>query len=173
MNNVFDFFDEDFAKESEEVRQRKKNNKEQYIRFRKLGVEGLQNIRPVWAIGELIDQNTMVWPKPNNDYAHIKVKTNRLIELLDFGELNPEILFSDDKASDIRYVTTLDRWEWCLAVDPPEIGVEKNNGKLNLKISDGRHRAILAYHLGEDCIPIYIHKSDMGDIRRLVEICQE
>ncbi|WP_339869371.1 hypothetical protein [uncultured Algoriphagus sp.] len=171
MTEDFDLFDKDFENESKEQKEREKHQEKQYEKFKGLGVEGIQNINPVWATGKFMDQNMMNRLEPNGSYAHIQVSTIGLIEEVDFGELNPKILFSGDMASDMRFVTTLDRWEGGLPVDPPELGIDINNGKINFKVSDGRHRAILAFHLGEDCIPVYVHKSNIEHIKILVKTC--
>ena len=169
----FDSFDEDFKEESDEQRRLQKHRSKQYKKFKALGVEGIQNIRPVWATGELIDQNMMNRPDSDNNYEHIKVKTKSLIERIDFDNLDSNILFSGDKASNMRYVTTLDLWEQGKPVDPPDLRIDNVNGKLNLKLSDGRHRAILSFLLAEDCTTVCIHKNVKRLIGDLVEICQE
>ncbi|HAZ24717.1 MAG TPA: hypothetical protein DEQ87_13710 [Algoriphagus sp.] len=171
MCEDLEFFGHDFEIESEKQKQRRLHLDRQYEKYSRLGIKGIKGITPIWATDDLIFQNMMNSPSPWNNLIHVKVSTNDLVKLIDFGELNPSTLFSNDRASNMRFVTTLDLWEKAQPVDPPTVSPENVNGEFRIGISDGRHRTILAYHIGADCIPICFNKYHEKTILALVRQC--
>jgi hypothetical protein len=100
------------------------------------------------------------------------VELNKLIELADFGEmmykkLNPKKLFTGIYERDFRVVKILDHWSKGGYIDPPEICL---NHLQKISFGDGRHRTIVAFHLGEKYIPVMVHLSLVDKISKMVEL---
>jgi hypothetical protein len=144
-----------------------------YKRLRTFNESDLKKIKPIWATGPLLNFNMMNRPDKHNKRKHVYVKIIDLIEKVDFGELNPTILFTGKAHSISRYITTLDRWENGLSVDPPDLQIFFNSGRKQLKIADGRHRTILSFHVGALCIPVCVNRFDIEYLSDMVELCDE
>lgn len=119
--------------------------------------EQLKLIRPKWAFGADIDhmQDGSLHPLFGN-YTIFLVDVNELISKVDFISLNPSHLFSGDEASDSRVAKIIDDWTNGRFIDPPTLSTHTDG---TLSLSDGRHRSIVAYHIGVKTIPVAIHNT--------------
>lgn len=146
--------------------------KKQKRRYMSMELEELKKIKPIWATGELLEHNSLNRPDDQNNFEHVNVETKTLIEEVRFDNLDPKILFScksASSASNMSFVTTLYRWEKGQAVDPPTL--EFNTGGCFFEFKDGNHRAILAHHLEEFCIPVAINKNSMQFMHGKIKFC--
>jgi len=146
--------------------------KKQKKRYMSMELVDLKKIRPIWATGELLEYNSQNRPDDQNNFEHVNVETRTLIQEVRFSDLDPEILFScnsGNHASHMSFVTTLYSWEKGQAVAPPTLSFNKEGGFF--EIVDGNHRAILAYHLVEFCIPVAINKNSMQFMHGKIKFC--
>lgn len=129
-----------------------------------MGKKELSKINACWATGkDLAKLNNPVLSK-GRDYNIIGVNLQKLIAQAQFCELNIEKLITDD-INDFRYVDILERWERGQVVDPPTLYIDESD----FFFSDGRHRTIAAYHIGEIVIPIAVHKNyKREDFRKIL-----
>ncbi|MDN3689663.1 hypothetical protein [Cyclobacterium jeungdonense] len=144
----------------------RENQKERYMTMK---LEDLKKIKPLWATDELMHHNIGNPPGDLDNLEHISINTIQLIEAVNFQELNPKNLFSTKQSSNMSFVTTLIRWENGQPVDPPTLCYNKE--KEYLEFTDGRHRAILAHHLGQACIPVAIHRYSKQFLIERVKLC--
>ncbi|KEZ94467.1 hypothetical protein IL45_00880 [Nonlabens ulvanivorans] len=127
-----------------------------YNKVKKMTEEDLMKISPKWAVGKNYTKCSEPKFLPDSDYTIIELNLSKLIESTDFIELNPYELITDD-INDFRFVYIIERWDNGLFIDPPTIYLTNNDEKV--RITDGRHRTIAAYHTGAELIPVAIHKS--------------
>ncbi|MCF6276713.1 MAG: hypothetical protein L3J07_02570 [Candidatus Magasanikbacteria bacterium] len=106
------------------------------------------------------------------DYSIYLVNTKELINKADFGEmghtkLKPDILFNGIDERDFRIAKLLEHWGDGGFIDPPEIFI---NNLPNISFNDGRHRTIVAFHLGEKEIPVIIHNTLIEKISSITKL---
>jgi hypothetical protein len=135
-------------------------------KYLQLPDEKLKNIDAFWAVEERLESlfDLSIHPKWGNN-IFIAVSPKKLIENLYVLGISTNKLFNND-VLDFRYVTTLERWEKGLPVDPPTVYFDSSIQKC--KISDGRHRLVLSFFIGKETIPISIHKGDKDGIAGLL-----
>lgn len=131
--------------------------------FRFMQIEELKNIKPCWITENTKDKAQFI---DFNLYKIINISPDKLLQHTFSIGLPTEEIFNDD-ASDMRYVTTLERWQKNEPVDPPTVCV-KDAVKRTLSISDGRHRTVLANYLSQDEIPIAVYKSELETIKMIL-----
>jgi hypothetical protein len=94
----------------------------------------------------------------------IEVNPNMLIQkCYDLG-MPSEKPFNND-ARDIWFAKNLEKWEKGIAVNPPDV---ERYGDDQVVITDGKHRAILAYYLGQETMPIEVPTADAEQIREML-----
>lgn len=130
-------------------------------------------IKARWACGENIKHLFSISTSSLQDYSIFFVKIRDLINGIDFGEmkgiaLNPKVLFNGVDERDWRIAKILNHWEKCEYIDPPEICMDCYSQ--NIDFSDGRHRTIAAFHLGEEKIPVIIHYTLFKNISSILEL---
>jgi len=137
-------------------------NEERIERIKKylaMSHEQLCEIKDVWAIGEHIDKLRDVTLSPEwQEYDFVHLSPKAIIKKAYFLDLPTDKLFNND-ILDFRYVTTLERWEKGLPVDPPTVSV--NHERKDISVSDGRHRLVLSYILNKNSIPVAVLKEDI------------
>jgi len=123
-------------------------------RFLNLSFTELQKIDDFWAVGDIVEQleNPNLHPEVGK-YVFMSISPQAVIDVAELLGLPVGTLFNDD-VSDFRFVTTLERWERGLPVDPPTVSIGSKPGTLS--ISDGRHRLILANFINKKSIPIAV-----------------
>ena len=132
-------------------------------KFRHIPIEELKKIKPIWAVNE---NKAEAWFVFLERYVVEYISPRILIENANMLDLSTAKLFNND-INDFRYVTTLERWQSNLSVDPPRINID-NNLEKPIEFGDGRHRAILGYILEAQSIPVLIHKSQIDDYKMFV-----
>lgn len=131
----------------------------------------IQKIKARWACGAY--KKHAFYPiRKSEGYKIYYVELKGLIKLADFGEmiykkLNPKKLFNGIYERDFRIVKVLDQWSKKGFIDPPELCLT-HLGKLSF--NDGRHRTIVAFHVGEERIPVVVHSSLVDKISRLISL---
>jgi hypothetical protein len=135
--------------------------------YKKKSLSQLQSIIPRWAVGDNADKlmNKELHPIAE-EYFVFLVDTKELIEICEFNEVNPHILFTGEMINDGRIATILYHWESYQFVDPPKVEICDRH-KSRICFSDGRHRSKTNYLLGIKQMPIAIHKTEL----RISENC--
>lgn len=138
-------------------------------KYEALSKEELCCIKPVWALTieemEFPQHHPEMFKRFPDDlyeYCFLEANTEILISKsnLRYSELDKDNLFDKRWHHEYRYITTLERWQQGLPVDPPLCDYNKE-----LKISDGRHRIVLCYYLGINTIPISVRAGNVDLIR--------
>ena len=132
------------------------DEQDRYNRVKEMTKDDLRKISPKWAVGKNYIKCSEPKFLPDSDYTIIELNLSKLIASTNFIELNPNELITDD-INDFRFVDIIERWDNDLFIDPPTIYLTNNDEKV--RITDGRHRTIAAYHTGAEFIPVAIHKS--------------
>jgi len=137
-------------------------------RFLNMPVDELIKIKDCWAIGSKVDQllDNNLHPD-NGEYIFLLAPPRRVIHFTDLLDLPTKCIFNND-VSDFRFITTLERWEKDLPVDPAIIYLDGLAQKL--KISDGRHRLVLSAFMNKNPIPIAVLISQVKRISDLLNI---
>ena len=132
--------------------------------------EQLKSIIPLWAYWENIGHllNSTLNPK-NEEHQIFLVDTKKLINILEFNEVNASVLFTGQMLNDGRVATILYRWDNIKFIDPPSVGL-LNRYKRKLCLSDGRHRTKTTYLLGHSQMPIAIHQTEIDDIGNMIQL---
>jgi len=73
-----------------------------------------------------------------------------LLQIVELEGLKINVIFENDVSSNKRIMNTLWRWEFGLAVNPPELIHSEG------PFWDGRHRVLAAYYLNAKSIPVVI-----------------
>lgn len=123
----------------------------------------LAEIKPKW----LSEKGT-----GNRDFGSYKifyVRTIDIVHRVNFLGLNPKALDLSDESNKDSYLHIINSWKNGRFIDNPTLTLTQNE----LRFSDGRHRTILAYHLGETALPVLIHETMIDDINRKVEIFEQ
>lgn len=123
-----------------------------------------------------------IWTKSNKDLRNRSLLTSEgysvfvadLEELLlkaDFGDmgntkLRTDVLFAGVDERDYRIANVLKSWEERTRIDPPAIFADN----LSIYFDDGRHRTIVAFHLGEKEIPVMVHSTSYLKVSRLITL---
>jgi hypothetical protein len=131
--------------------------------FRYMDREELTKIVPVW-----ISENSKEYSEgiDFDRYCIIDVNVKHLLKSVELIGLPTDEIFTDD-INDLRYVTTLERWQNNKPVDPPTINISDTN-KNKLTISDGRHRTVLTNCLKQKNIPILVNKNSKDSILKII-----
>ena len=140
-------------------------SKEESVRLKKflrLPMEDLKKIKPVWVVEE--NKSEAYFPFDEYEIEYISPKL--LVDNANMLNLPTDKLFNND-IDDFRYITTLERWQEKRSVDPPRISIDNSLEKA-IEFGDGRHRAILAYILEEQSIPILVHRSQIDEYKLFV-----
>lgn len=129
--------------------------------------QDIHNIRAKWACGKHMKYSRIY--KHPTCYKLFYVEMRVLLELADFEEVGnapvePLKLFKDIPERDFRVAKVLDHWSKGEYIDPPEVYVHFSK----LVFSDGCHRTVAAFHIGEDVIPIYIHVSNVNSVLKRI-----
>ncbi|EGJ99804.1 hypothetical protein [Dysgonomonas gadei] len=154
------FFTEDEDLEKGELILRRKYNT--------LSKDELSLIKPIWALRLEEMQSPhhpdlfKKFPEQFHEYCFLKAKVETLLldSDLRYSELDANNIFDNRWHHEYRYITTLERWQQGLPVDPPLCDYNKE-----LKVSDGRHRIVLCYYLGINTIPISVRAEKVDLIR--------
>lgn len=122
--------------------------------YRKMDSFELSKIKVKWAIRE----NSKYMRGDFEDYSFFIVNLYELIAKVNFGEMDfcrmdPNKLFTESINSNYRIARCLDHWRNSKYIDPPRISLDSLD---SVSISDGRHRTITAFQLGEKEIPVAI-----------------
>lgn len=136
--------------------------------YRKMNSCELNMIKAKWAVG---DKRSKMFNDPEG-YSIFLVNIEELISKVDFGEMgfekmNPSKLFTNVDISDFRIAKILEHWRNGGYVDPPALYLNSFN---QLYISDGRHRTISAFHLGEKNIPVAVPCSLIEDVAKKINL---
>lgn len=137
--------------------------------YRNKDLIDIKKIKAYWACG-VNQEYAMYIPSNFEEYSVFYVNLKKLINLAEFGEMmhekmNPQYLFTEIYERDFRIVKVLDRWNKKEYIDPPELGLDYQ-GKIIFH--DGRHRTVVAFHIGEKEIPVMIHSSVIDKISQLI-----
>lgn len=132
--------------------------------------EQLKLIVPHWAYGENIHHlfDNALSPR-DKEYQIFLVDTKELISISEFHEVKANILFTGEILNDRRVASILYRWDNKKFVDPSSVGL-LNRYKEKLCFSDGRHRAKTVYLLGHIQMPVAIHKTEIHDISKMIQL---
>lgn len=132
--------------------------------------EELKSIIPLWAYGENIHHlmDTTLNPK-DKEHQIFLVDPKELMRISELNEVDTNFLFTGEMLNDGRVATILYRWDNKKFVDPSSVGL-LNRYKEKLCFSDGRHRAKTTYLLGHTQIPIAIHKTEIDDISKMIQL---
>ena len=127
-----------------------KNELNRYLRFKNMSRREFCKIHAKWAVGDNADKlfDFSLHPHFGNKIIQY-FDIEDIVREGDFIGLETEVLLTDD-VNDFRYVEILERWEKGLFVDPPSAHLDDSL----IRFSDGRHRVIAAYHIGEKNVPI-------------------
>lgn len=136
--------------------------------YMKMGPRELKMINVKWAVGDKINHILNDF----EDYSFFYVNLEELIKKVDFGEMgfkkmNPNELFTDVDVSNFRIAKILKQWRNGGYIDPPSLCLDSFN---KLYISDGRHRTIGAFHLGETNIPVAVPSSLVKDVSMQLDL---
>lgn len=139
--------------------------------YRDKTLTDLKKIKVRWACGSYKKYSRLPVLK-SEGYEIFYVELDDLIKLADFGEmmyakLNPKKLFTGIYERDFRVVKVLDHWNKNGYIDPPEISVDSSK---KISFSDGRHRTVTAFHLGEKEIPVIVHRSSIDSVSSLISL---
>jgi len=136
--------------------------------YKKKYKDGQLDIRPLWACGPNADKRRYkdLEHIDMDEYETLDVNASALIKNADFLEVNPQVLFTGIGQNDSRVLRILSRWEEGYFIDPPEIGIRRD--EFTLFFADGRHRTKVAYLLGEKSIPVMCYKSDLKKLKRIL-----
>jgi hypothetical protein len=129
--------------------------------YRNKKIAEIGKIKVRWAYGENNKYLRYISVVSLRDYFVFLVKTRELIDKADFGEvaraaMRPDLLFNNVDERDFRVAKILDHWNKKGYLDPPEISTDIFG---RIIFHDGRHRAVVAFHLGEEKIPVLVHKT--------------
>ncbi|TAJ51437.1 MAG: hypothetical protein EPO58_12630 [Chitinophagaceae bacterium] len=138
--------------------------------YKEKSLTELQSIIPKWAYDSNSDRilDTTLHPSAE-EYFIFLVETKKLIQISELHEVNPDILFTGDKLNDGRVATILHRWDNNQFIDPPTVEIFDRD-KSKLCFSDGRHRSKTNYLLGHKKMPIAIHRTQIKNISKLLEL---
>jgi hypothetical protein len=120
-----------------------------FLRIKNMSKNELEKISARWADLDNLDRFYDADLHPDNN---IEIKYYPIVDIInkgDFKELNPFKLITDH-TNDMRYVHIIETWESGGYMDPPEA----YSDGIKWSFTNGRHRTIAAYHIGEKCIPI-------------------
>lgn len=133
-------------------------------------LEVLKLIKAKWAYGVNADKllDFMQHPK-EKEFTTFLVSTTRLVMISDFGEVNPNVLFTGDSINDYRVGRILWEWDNKRFIDPPSIGITTNR-TCPLSFSDGRHRTKVSFLLDFEQIPISIANYDIIEINKMIDL---
>jgi len=139
--------------------------------YRSKTLSEIKKIEARWACG-IYKKHSLYPMRKSEGYEIYYVKLNELIESADFGEmmykkLNPKKLLTGIYERDFRVVKILDCWSKGGYIDPPEICL---NSLQQISFGDGRHRTIVAFHLGEKYIPVVVHSSLFDKISKVIQL---
>ena len=138
-------------------------------RYRNKTLSEIRKIEARWSCGAY-EKYSLYSMRKSEGYEIFYVELKELIESADFGEmmyekLNPKKLFTDIYERDFRIVKILDQWSKKRYIDPPEICL---NHLQKISFGDGRHRTIVAFHLGEKYIPVMVHSSLFDKLSKMI-----
>lgn len=148
-----------------------KANSKQYLHtisiYKNKNIKEIRSIKIRWAHGS----NKEHYFEYLENHSVFMVKTKELINKIDFGEmgfkkLNPHVLFNGTIVSDGRIAKALEHWEKNNFMDPPILALKSSN----LYIVNGRHRTIVAFHLGEKTIPVAIPNDQINEIGQILNL---
>ncbi len=132
--------------------------------YKKLTKKELLKIKPIWAF----DNNLF---RDFDGYIFAWANVFELVKKSEFGamggDINPYVLFSERENGNQRIAEVLYRWENGMLIDPPTIHCDRFG---TIKMSDGRHRLITAFHLGEKQIPVAIDTSNKETISKFLDL---
>lgn len=136
-------------------------------KYRAMPLEVIRTIKVQWAIGSNINfiRNPHLDPAFNSINFYF-INSLDLIQKFDFIGLNTSSLFTGDDPSDFRTARILDNWKKGKYLDPPTIGLNFDNPSF----TDGRHRAIAAFHLNEKRIPVALYDDTLEDMLKHVNL---
>lgn len=105
----------------------------------------------------------------NDDYVLLNVKIEDIINnMADDFKLD----LSDSKGGENSIGNRLERakkhFESGEPMDYSEVSYNKNTG--NIDFTNGRHRAVAAYQLGHDYIPIFVYNNSLDKFKELVDV---
>ena len=149
------------------------NNEELICSFNQMEREEIKKISVKWACGINKRFLTKSAPRSANGYRVFYIDLNQLIHLGNFGEMDgvelaPHHLFTGGEKRDYRVAKVLYHWSNDGYIDPPEIYPSNRSQKISF--TDGRHRTIAAFHIGEKQIPVLIHKSFIQEMSRIITL---
>lgn len=126
--------------------------KVKYLRVKNMSQVEFLKVQAYWAVDENFDklQNLDFLPYYKK-YKIVNINLSTLIMTADFEGLEKQQLITDD-INDFRYIDIFENWENGIHLDPPVLSIIGTK----ISISDGRHRTICAYHIGQKCIPIAV-----------------
>ena len=132
--------------------------------------EQLKLIVPLWAYGENIHHllDSTLNPK-DKEHEIFLVDIKELMSISELSEVNTSFLFTGEMLNDGRVATILYRWDNKKFIDPSSVGL-LNRYKEKLCFSDGRHRAKTTYLLGHIQMPIAIHKTEIDNISKMIQL---
>lgn len=108
-------------------------------------------------------------------YSIYWVETFELINKANFGEMGghplmPELLFNNIYERDWRVAKILDHCFNAKYLDPPDVNLDYSD---KITFGDGRHRTIVAFHLGLEKIPIAIEQSMVNKISSILTLSED
>ena len=134
---------------------------------RSMSDEVFLSIIPVWETRIDYMQFPVENNNDDNDYVIMDCDTKKLIESVEPGNLNKcdfSRAMDNDWWEDERFANTLLRWKDGMGVDPSHVSITNK-----ISITDGRHRAVLAYALNQRRMKIIVNKSAIQDAENLLD----
>jgi hypothetical protein len=80
--------------------------------------------------------------------------------------LDPRLLWDQPRVVNDKVAGVLAHWEAQRFMDPPEIWLDARRG---IRIRSGRHRTLVAHHLGEQTIPVAVPGDAIAAYRALMK----
>ena len=142
-----------------------KNKLEIIERFKNCEAKELTKIIPKWADGSSAHKirNSILHPV-NGEYIFVAVCLKSLVANSNFCGFDLLNLFTGDELNDNRVGRILFHWERKGYLDPPQISIGSDD---IISFTDGRHRTKCALFLGQDEIPVAIHKSELPQLQKV------